>query len=726
MNTTQKTDRNENKVGFFAKLRASSIYARIFALFALVLFIVGVSTLGSFNGTGKKLSLPVSSGAVTLAYRLDYKAGEKLDGIYVNVGTIYAEPGGDEAKETLYVQGYYYHESDGDKHSIASMRVANIFTNYKSSSSTASVTYRGNANYNWIALTEGKSYTYTTILLNFTARVAADVNEVAFVNQDGKVISASVATSLCKDVDAEQVKNTIDRQGSFHKKTSARYYFTQEEEYILETIDGLSVKNASDESGNGVSGTDGYRYIMTTDYNSFGVLVYAFFTLIFGKSTFGLRLPSFLATFGAFLLVYCLGKNAFRSEKYGLVLSAVFALGGFFFSIGRVGTPLALVVLSVVAGIYFMQRFYAKGLSASAPVRSALPVLFSGLSVGAGIAVSGVTIFPALTVLVVFIAGIVRLFRSCNYKIAKLGPVSSFAFAPAAEIGDGKTEENGATAEEAYAAAVAGLKNERDYGVRVSVGLFLAGFVAFTVLLMAISALITYPVYARYYVAAGDQANFMTLFLKGFSQCFVVGDFTQYSLDNYITPWSWLISLRGATMWNVSQTVDSVERTAMWNAQGNTILCVVAAFSLVFSACYVVFGGVLCLRGNKNYKSDKRYKNALRAFVILFWGALFSLVPYLNAGEGVSAENGYLFQTFYLGFIALFFYILETLEKPAEKKRKKSDVALMAILGLALVYVVFTSPMCFGFMISETAAKVMYNWAGILGNGRYGLIPLGK
>lgn len=725
MNKTQKNDFSDGKGGFFARLRATSLYARIFAAVALVFFVLGISTLGSLNGTGKKVSLPVSSSAVTFAYRLDYEHGETLSDIYVNVGAIYAPPGGDEAKETVYVQAYYCHLEDGDEHSIASMRLANIYTTYKST--TSSSTYRSNANYNWTALTTGKNYTYSVILLKITPRVAAEINEVAFVNADGEPIAAKVAPSYCKGIAAEEVEKTLDRQGSFHKSSSARYNFTQEEEYILETISGLQWKNLSDEDGSGIAAADGYTYMMTTDYNSFGVLVYALSTLIFGKSTFGLRLPSFLASFGAFILLYFLTGKLFKSEKWGLAFSSLFGLGGLFFSVGRTGTPAALIVLAVVASVYFMYRFYSKGLDKDRPLTSALPVLFSGLCAGAGIAVSGVAVFPCTLSLIVFIAGLVRINKSCKYKIAKAE--RAYAAPNAAESADVAEEpvaEPG-TEEEATCSAlekaIRKIKDDRDYGLRVSIGYFLVSFAAFTAILLAVSALITYPLYARYYAVDG-AANFATLFIEGFRQCFTVSDFTLYSMGNSITPWSWFVSLRGATLWTVSSTVEEVGYVTQWNVQGNTVLCIVAAAALLFSACYVVVGALSGENKGKKIRDDKRYKTALRAFVALFFGCALSLIPYLFAGEFVSASQSYLFQTFYLGFIVLALYILEGFEISGGKKWSASGIALLVILAIAVVYFVFTSPMCFGWTVSETAMKVTYNWAGILSNGQYGLFPV--
>lgn len=721
MNKTQKKSYSEEKEGgWIARLRKTSVYARIFAVVALVFFVFGISTLGSLNGTGKKVSLPVSSSAVTFAYRLNYQPDEKLSDIYVNVGTIYAAPGGDEAKETLYVQGYYYHEDDGDQHSIATMRLANIYTGYKNTTNSSVPTYRSNANYNWVALITGKSYTYTTILLKFTPRVASEINEVAFVNAEGKTIEATVVSSLCSGVAQEEVKNTLDRQGSFHKPTSARYNFTQEEEYILESINGLSWKNqsASDEDGSGVAAAGGYTYLMTTDYNSFGVLVYALFTLIFGKSTFGLRLPSFLATFATFILLYFFAKKLFKSDKWGLVFSCLFGLGGTFFTVGRLGTPMALIILAVVASAYFMYRFYSKGIDGERPLRSALPILFSGLCAGAGIAVSSVALFPCTLSLVIFVAGLVRIYKSCQYKSAKAEQAYATQQKAAADVAEETQEaDDGALENTLYR-----IKRERDYGVRVSVGFFLASFVAFTAILLAVCALGTYPVYARYYVSEGAQANFVTLFMEGFKQCFTIGDYTLYSTGNHITPWSWLISLRGATLWNVTTTANEVTTVAQWNAQGNTVLCIVAAASVLFSACYVAVGAVSGGKGAR-FKKDKRYKTAVRAFVALFVGCACSLVPYLFAGENVSAVQSHTFQTFYLGFIVLFFYILEGFEAPG-KKIGKSGVVLLVILALALLYVIFTAPMCSGWSIGDTTMKVMYNWTGILKNGYYGLFPL--
>ena len=59
------------------------------------------------------------------------------------------------------------------------------------------------------------------------------------------------------------------------------------------------------------------------------------------------------------------------------------------------GAPYALVACFLVASLYFMYRFFSKGISSQHIVKGGLNVLFSGLFAALALAMNTLAIFPA-------------------------------------------------------------------------------------------------------------------------------------------------------------------------------------------------------------------------------------------------------------------------------------------------------------------------------------------
>lgn len=130
--------------------------------------------------------------------------------------------------------------------------------------------------------------------------------------------------------------------------------------------------------------------------------------VIFGDSPFALRLTPFLATCATLLFVYLLGSLLFKDEKYGFIFAFIFAVGGLATTVGRMGAPYALVSCFLVASLYFMYRFFSKGISSQHIVKGGLNVLFSGLFAALTLAMNTLAIFPAAGILTLFGFGMRR------------------------------------------------------------------------------------------------------------------------------------------------------------------------------------------------------------------------------------------------------------------------------------------------------------------------------
>ena len=708
-------------------VRGLSVWSKIFAVAAAAVFFFGIFTIGAFNGTGSSVTLEPES-EITIAYRLSYESGQVLDGVYINVGTVYESPGGSSSTSTSQVRAYY--SSSGSSSSATSISSTAYIANIYSTSSSS--TYKNNANYNWLALSTGNDYTYSEapyVFFTFASnRAAVQLNEVAFVDADGDTIDASVFASGCVGLTSETIEDldkTLDAQFFFHPSDSFRYTFTYDEEYILESIRGIEL---------GSSVVENYEYTMSTDYNSLGILIYALFYWIFGRSTFGLRLPSFLSAFGVFLLLFFLGRKLFKSDKWGFVLAAAFGIGGTLFGVGRIGTPMMLAIFLVLLSIWFMYRFYAKGIDSARPIKTALPILWSGLCTAGAFCVQTLAVFPCLVSLVLFVCGLLRLAKHRNYQVSKVEHAAEQAARAerrAAKHMAGPAEMSGSDAaapdagpEERPAPASVGTSAHSDtegeirridrdyyYKLRISFAFFLCMFLS-AIVFMALAGAFTNGAFARYY----DETNFFAFLGYGIVQCFSVGDVSPLTSGNALTSFSWFFSMKGATV--------AVGDSSLINLQINVLMAYAAAVAFVFCTVYVIAGLA------KGWMEDRRFKQVLRAYVGMGVGMLASVLPYASVSDVSSAQSG-LFSLFYLSFIVLAFFIMEGCrrEEPAglraRPRRIHADtVALIVLFALFSAVFILSWPMTFGWSIGTTAANVMYNWMSLFSNGQYGLLVL--
>ena len=670
-------------------IKGTSVWAKIFAVLACVLFFFGIFTLGTPASAGKGVT--VESKDAAIAYHLTLQSGQTVAAAYVNVGAVYVPVGGTDATDTVGIRVSYLNSSESWTN-IGTTKIPSVYT-----SSTSSA-YVSGANYNQTELFSGKSYAYEYFRLTFSSLPAdAAVNEVFFVDTEGEVIKAAVFESYTEGVSLEEARKTLDAQKSFSSSDSYFYNFSQNEEYILYSIDGIGLGRTANEA---------YTYPASTDYNSLGILVYAFFTLIFGKSPFALRLPSFLSAFGIFLLLFFLGRKVLKGDKWGLLLSCAFLIGGAFFSLGKIGVPLAFAAFCTLAGIACTYRFYAEGIDGKRPAKSALPILFGGLFSAAAICTQTLALFPCLISLLLFVLGLIRQARFRDYCIReeekRIGADRRLSAAPVQEE-NGKTEK-----ERAFDAAAAEIQREYAQKVRFSFGYFSIALIA-CFILAALAELPLHGVLGRYY----RESNYFTLLVRGFTQCFLVGDITAYTAGNAFTPFGWFIAAKGASVYGAG-FAEGATGVTLVSMQSNLLLCALCAPALI----YCTVRTATCLaRGNKN----RTLARGVRLYVALAAGTLLCLLPCL-AVKNVSAMQSGLFQIFYGSFFVLAFYFAQGEKKKGDKGFTAVNVLFSVLFILCIVVFALSLPAAFGWTTGEVAGRVLFNWTSLWNNGRYGLI----
>ena len=452
------------------KFAKYSMYSWLTAALAAVFFIVGLFTLGNPKTTGETFSLAREKVAV---YNLTYSDGQTyLKDVYVNVGSIYASEG---ETVNLLVQTSTSSTSKSWTN-LATLKLAN--GDGEGAKDFA---------FNWSVVAKDMPKKATTIKrISFSADANIEINEIVCVADNGEKMTLTVNASANAGIKATNMANAFDAQGSF--KFSERGYdnLTEEEGRYLSAIRLIrSGKTSVAES----------VYSLPEDFNALALVFMAFPVWMFGDSAFALRLTPFIATTLTLIGVYLLFALLFKKQKYGFVAAVTFALGCLATTVGRLGAPYALVTCALIYSLYFMYKFFAKGISSSNVVLGAWNVLLSGLFGGVAIAMDTVAVVPVVGILAVFAFGMARQRRA--YILGKEKNIAEYA--------DGSPERVKA---EKIAALRYAEKN------RAAFGFATLGFVVGTFIFLLVGAVSTYYAYAKTY---GADVSFAEILWFGLS-----------------------------------------------------------------------------------------------------------------------------------------------------------------------------------------------------------------
>ncbi len=427
------------------RLKNISLTALIFFIVAFLFLAVGLGSLGTVRGTGKAYELrvhsttnakePVTFELKNPSYVKDGKTVTDyymVRHVYLNVAAIYNEED-ESAKITL---------GRGASTTASSFTYESNLGNLKFKESTQGEKkerYIENAVGNWIEpfdLTVTDDSNLRVATYKYYKLTAATcnllINEIVFVgeqllDEDGnssvngepsgklKVIPAEIyyAPPMLDGEDAEKEDEAtakkrasalIDAQHVPSMAQSSFFRLGTEEIYSMTTVAEMRLGNVFYKSGSNKAVN---VYHGDSVYNSLGTSILGLGVAIFGNSPFGLRFFPMLASFGVLMFGYFFVKELCKSEKAGLVFAVLYALSNFFLGLGHFGTPLTIGLFFFTASLYFMYRFYNRGIRKT-NVRSLLPLISSGLLCAGAVCVNGVYILAALAVVGLFAAGMVR------------------------------------------------------------------------------------------------------------------------------------------------------------------------------------------------------------------------------------------------------------------------------------------------------------------------------
>lgn len=698
-----------------APKRRLSGYCKAFIVLLVLFFAAGFAFLGSFKGTGKAFTY-VSGGENTVVYNLNMKEGQsKLGAVYINVGNIYTEPGKD-----ITVKVYRSTSSSRAPSTLISdVTIANLY-------STKSSTRQG-AGFNWTPVATEKNL--TAVSISVSANANFDLNEIVCLDVNGTVIPLSVNTEFSQGFSSRKAElaYAIDAQDSFVISDSSYHNFTQEEAWYLTSVrtvlGGMSYRESS-------------VYTVDTDFNSFATVLMLPSVALFGASPFALRLPSLLAACAALLFVYLLAGLLFKDDKYAFVFALLFAVCGVSASLARLGAPYMALVCFLLGSVYFMYRFFAKGISSGNILRGGLNIFWSGLFSAFALAMNILSFIPVLGVLVLFGFGLRRQkLAYLNEVRKKAGESSALSGTAAEERGTepaAQTSGPAAVSEEPAPAAARSLPAASSIGLigreaekikaayaykkRVSWLFAALSFVVCTFVVILLSSLVTYTAYVKAFDNPADpKLSYAALLWKGISSSFSVTNVTEYTEANAAGVLAWLLPLPAATVYDGILEIGT-SRYLAWNVSVNAAMSVVALVAFIFSTISVLSE---LFSANRASRMNKRVR---RIYLVLLGGLVTSLLASAFV-DGVSALHSLLFIVFYIGFIPLAARIAQPEEirllKNGRPAKTAADVILFICLVVFVLFFALSVPSWYGFGVPAEAARWLFGWTSIADNGYF-------
>ena len=649
---------------FFKKFKKVTAYTWALIVLVAIYFVTGITTLGTAQTTGDSLYLEANK----TAYFSVTLEKDKLDDIYVNIGSIYGQETG---VANVTVKQYESTNTttptvnNASWKEMSKVKIGNVYCQYVKDEEGIS-----GSNFNWIPLKLDAKSSYSFI--SITSDVSMDINELVCVGQSGNKLSLKAYRPSGAKYKQEDLLKAYDAQKSFTLNQNLKYNFTQEEAHYLTSA--LAMKNSNSIRQNAV-------YNLDANYNFLGTALFVPSISMFGVSTFAFRLPVFLASCVLLVFAALLIRELTKSKKLSFAFATVLALGGVFSTVGKIGSPVMFVVSALVASLYFMYRFFARGISSKKVVKGGMNVLVSGIFAAFAMSIDVTAGLPVVGILVLFVFGLRR-------------QKAAFALELQKTVGKEETVrlKNGETKvinrEEKKVRAKYEEKN------RISIGFAALSFVAVTVFILLLSAVAGYHAYTN--ARAGRDTGFLSVFfrqtvgsIRGFAK-------TKYEVANASNVLAWWLPLKPATLYNANVNGKYLAVSVVPNMFA--ILAALASFGFV---AYKV------VKGFVKKETDKQTLRLRRSAIILFSGMVCAMLT-ATVRSGVTAETSLLFHVCYLGFIAL-----AATQLP---KGKISEIALWSVVGLVAVNFVLCLPALYGFAVPTGWAKA-FGWTAWLNNG---------
>jgi len=609
----------------------------ILGIIVLCYFLSGLFTLGTFNKPTNYYYAEQKNEVqkIEVLVKLDYKDDQTVNQIWMNTGIVEVSEGSNATITFKY--------ANSTSSSGITLRTANIGG---VGSETANL-------FNWTQLYKditniSTSYSYFRLTFNNDMQI----NELVFLDKDGEKISASIA-----DGD-ESAAYLFDEQDTFTTSVNFKNTVTQSESYTLSAAVNL-IKTRG--------------YIVDGDANALGVQIIALGVLIFGVNTIGLRIMPLLFSTAIIILLYFLGKKLFKKDWLAIVMSLLFVLSGYAFSVGRSGSVIPIAAFFILMSLMFMYEFYSQAILKKADRNIIITLFVSGVFFTLALAVSSIALFALIALLIIFVIAVVKQYYKYSAKI--------------------KEHDADNTETKKY-------KAKRSYKFKLDILLFVASFILMPVLILTLLYIISYSSLNLAYTESG----FFSVMIKDITSFFTFQKTT--SIDNTSSFISWLFNYRTSVLFADTAYAGKEAFAVIFNS-------VAALLSIFAFAAITLFMIVFGLSHRVSRTSYNYYTSNIKQFVFMLIGLICFVVPFALIKNQMNTYF-YLGSIFYTGFICLYLNKMD-MESEGEKifvnmdgGIQKSKFAAIVICSLIAINFLMVLPLYFGIPVSLKYSSALY------------------
>lgn len=505
---------------------------RVFLIAALVFLAVGLGTLGSAASVGKSYVLSKRAEGddkdpSVIIQLTDPGHGEEghehsdlyVKEIYFNFGAIYTEPG----------KVAHLRVARGSSTLSSYMTYVDIgFENLlPGEGQNAEQDVRTDAVFNWVKYTVTTSGGWSLSTYPYYKLFAVDcdmmLNEIVFVGteRDGEepvVLSATVnqtsilpynaARGESQEEALKKASAIIDRQRIPSLAQSSFFRFGESE---------IPTLLAVGEMRRGGEYDAGEVYSLDRIHNALGTDLVALSAAVFGMSPFGIRLVPFLFAFLTLVFGFLLTRRL-GGDKAGALFSLLFVLAGIPFAVGHLASPMAIGVGFFTMALYFAVCYFKDGVK-EAKFASAMPALLAGLFTACAICTDGVFAVPAVAVVGLFVAGLVRQVKERRAVLdGAIEAAEAEESAPQKPVQSAPEGSEPAEAPVSAKQKVANVLNEYRFKISAASVFFFAAAVLGALLISVLAALPLYYSFVKLYDTPASPQNSIFYFMwKAFS-----------------------------------------------------------------------------------------------------------------------------------------------------------------------------------------------------------------
>lgn len=509
----------------------------------------------------------------------------------------------------------------------------------------------------WVRLTTMTATSSSSFRKYFQISTKQEVriNEVVFLNQDGKVIKAEVKyAGPNKNANStSEPSSTITSKIYDYRVKAAAALLDEQDKFDYSCVkDGVySTKYAALSQREAVTLESVLNILYGGDFvddtvNPFGLQLISVGVAIFGGNVLGLRIIPALFSVATILLIFFIGRKIFANDYSGLIFAALYAISGFALSLAGFGGIDAIFVFFALLSVAFMYKFYDKVLSRRTGFKYYLPLMLSGIFFAVALSVKMQALFVLVALIVIFVLALV--------KQSKLKALSGYEY-------------------------------ERKFNL--SLVTFIISFLVAGVVWTGLTYVLSISVYSNYY--AGTTFGGMIRKIFSMPSRTVA---TAYSTQNASNIFANLLGYKAEKL------------SASHYLFGNTVISALALFSFVYCTAYVVYS--LC--GKERAVEFK--KTALIPYLAL--AIPFVITWALSALDANCALSTFALPSiFYIGFIVLALNNLAKLGKKVYKEVSVAHIAFGAVALFALVVFGFAVVKYLGIAVSTYPLNIgAFRW----------------